>query len=204
VEPGDATAAAAATDAGIAFGSAHANGYAIRIDIDPAALGSLDESGTTQFRLAFSGMPSGSGTDRVVFADGDASSPVTAPLPVLSDAMGTAAPFLDVTYEIPLAVGDAQPRHGEAILDAPGPNPFVRTTTVRFSLPHPGPVDLAIYDVAGRRVTTLIGGSMPAGSHLAPWDGRDRYGNPAAAGVYWVRLLWESRVRSQRLIRLQP
>ena len=58
------------------------------------------------FEFAFAGTPSGTGTDLVVFADGDATSPVAAPLPTLSDALGTAAPFLDVSYEIPVAAED--------------------------------------------------------------------------------------------------
>jgi hypothetical protein len=200
VEPGDATAPADVTAAGTAYGSAHANGYAIRVQLDPAALGTLNTMGSTQFRLSFTSIPAGTGTDKIVFADGDASSPIAAPLPTLSDLMGGAAPFLDVTYEIPVAVGDEET--AALILSAAGPNPFTQATTLRFDVPGPGAAQVAIYDVAGRRITTLVEGGLPAGPHAVVWDGTTQHGSAAPAGIYWARLCWKDQVRSQRLVRL--
>jgi hypothetical protein len=69
------------------------------------------------------------------------------------------------------------------------PNPFNPKTSVRFDLPAAGRVDLAIYDVAGRAVRTLIRGeTRSAGPHEVAWDGRDDGGREAAAGVYFVRV----------------
>jgi hypothetical protein len=204
VEATDATAAADVAGAGTAFGSAHANGYALRVEIDAAALSALDKSGPTQFRLTFSGTPSGTGTDLVVFADGDETSPVAAPLPVLSTLLGTATPFLDVFYEVPVATSEEPSQWPELTLAAAGPNPFRRSTWVRFELPRGGATEVAVYDVVGRRVATLSAGPMPAGPHLVQWDGRDPRGHAVPAGVYWVRLRWEDQVRSRRLVRLGP
>ena len=68
------------------------------------------------------------------------------------------------------------------------PNPFNPGTTIRYALAEAGPVDLAIYDVAGRRVTRLVDEAQAAGAHEIKWNGRDAAGRSCAAGVYFVRL----------------
>lgn len=47
---------------------------------------------------------------------------------------------------------------------------------------------LAIYDVTGRRVRTLITGSLPVGTRTVTWDGRDDRGTALASGVYFAEL----------------
>jgi hypothetical protein len=73
-------------------------------------------------------------------------------------------------------------------LDASRPNPFSRTTSIRFSLPAAGEHALIVYDVAGRKVRTLSRGSRPAGPAEAVWDGRDDGGIFVPSGVYFYRL----------------
>jgi hypothetical protein len=68
------------------------------------------------------------------------------------------------------------------------PNPFNPTTTLRFVVPTQGQVTLAIYDVAGRHVTTLVDGVRNAGMNAIEWNGTDTRGNPVASGVYVSRL----------------
>lgn len=67
------------------------------------------------------------------------------------------------------------------------PNPFSGTTSVRFSLPKAGPVELRVFDLAGRRVRT-VRREMEAGSHALPFDARDQNGRELAAGVYMMQL----------------
>jgi hypothetical protein len=67
-------------------------------------------------------------------------------------------------------------------------NPFSDEARLRYSLPKSGFTDLAIYDVAGRKVRTLVEDQVGAGSHTAHWDGRDGNGNPTASGIYFARL----------------
>lgn len=47
---------------------------------------------------------------------------------------------------------------------------------------------LTVYDVLGRRVTTLVQGALPAGRHAVRWDGRAADGSPVAGGLYLYRL----------------
>jgi hypothetical protein len=72
-------------------------------------------------------------------------------------------------------------------LHANAPNPFGPLTTIRFDLPRPSPVRLAVFDIAGRKVRTLVDETLPAGSRSVIWDGRDGTGNPAASGIYFYR-----------------
>ncbi len=69
------------------------------------------------------------------------------------------------------------------------PNPFNPRTEIRFALPEAGRVDLAVFDLAGRRVRRLIEGQrLEQGEHSAIWQGRDDAGRALASGVYLYRL----------------
>jgi hypothetical protein len=69
------------------------------------------------------------------------------------------------------------------------PNPFRSETGIAYHVPAPGAVDLAIYDVTGRLVRTLLDGeAVSAGSHEIAWDGRDDRGIEAATGIYFARI----------------
>jgi hypothetical protein len=68
------------------------------------------------------------------------------------------------------------------------PNPFNPVTTVPFALQREAGIELAVFDLRGRRLATLAEGSWPAGWHTATWDGRDQAGQPAASGTYLARL----------------
>jgi len=63
------------------------------------------------------------------------------------------------------------------------PNPFNPTTRIRFGVVHEGPVDLTVYDVAGRVVERLVHDTMPAGNHEVTWSA-----GGVASGVYFARL----------------
>ena len=84
-------------------------------------------------------------------------------------------------------------------LHAVQPNPFNPRTTVRFDLPIAGPVRLAVYDVAGRLIRTLVDADQPSGTHAAAWDGRDASGCSVASGSYFARLEAGGKVETVRM-----
>jgi flagellar hook assembly protein FlgD len=59
---------------------------------------------------------------------------------------------------------------------------------IGFYMPERGVMELAVYDVSGRRVALLEHGTMDAGEHRAEWNGRCSDGSAAATGVYFMRL----------------
>lgn len=85
-------------------------------------------------------------------------------------------------------VGEDEARPAAATLGPGTPNPFHAATRLSFALPVAGPVTLEIFDVAGRRVRTLLEAVRPAGAQAAEWDGRDDDGRRVPAGVYLSRL----------------
>ena len=65
------------------------------------------------------------------------------------------------------------------------PNPLGSSTTmtIAFRLPSAGPVRLALYDMRGREVATLVSGSLESGDHTRGFDARN-----LPSGVYFYRL----------------
>jgi len=67
------------------------------------------------------------------------------------------------------------------------PNPFNPSTTIVYRLPVSAPVTLAVYDVLGRKVATLVDNKLPAGRYEAEWDGRNKAGQKVGSGIYFYR-----------------
>ncbi|HCA80085.1 MAG TPA: hypothetical protein DEP53_10165 [Bacteroidetes bacterium] len=81
------------------------------------------------------------------------------------------------------------------------PNPFNPTTTIEFSLARSVPVELKVYDLLGREVAVLINGdAMNPGRYMMRWDGRNRYGQSVATGVYFYRLVAGDFVQSKKMV----
>jgi len=74
------------------------------------------------------------------------------------------------------------------------PNPIRERATIAFTLPNAGPARLAIYDLLGRRVASLVDGFQPAGRHEVSWNGRGDGGARIWPGIYFVRLEAAGRV----------
>jgi hypothetical protein len=87
---------------------------------------------------------------------------------------------------------------GQELMAWSEPNPFTRSTTIRFRLPAAGPVRLDVFDLSGRRVADLLDGARGAGEQSVAWQ-------PGAlpSGVYYLRLEAAGRVATRRCVRLQ-
>ncbi len=86
------------------------------------------------------------------------------------------------------------------VLQQNRPNPFNPATTIVFSLPQAGHMELAVYSIDGRRVATLVNQSMSAGEHRVTWDGRDGSGRSVASGNYFYRLSAGEIVLVERMV----
>jgi hypothetical protein len=69
-----------------------------------------------------------------------------------------------------------------------GRNPFRGGAAMEMTLPADGVVELAVFDVSGRRLATLVDEWRGAGSWSVEWDGRDGSGREVGSGVYLFRL----------------
>ena len=73
-------------------------------------------------------------------------------------------------------------------LEEPYPNPVRNEAVFQYEVPSSGSVALAIYDILGREVRTLVDESVRAGKHTITWDARDNQGRALASGMYLVTL----------------
>lgn len=80
------------------------------------------------------------------------------------------------------------------------PNPFNSQTRIDFHLSTAGSVLLAVYDVLGRTVNTLIDERLPAGRHSAGWNGGTEAGAPSPSGVYFYRLVFEGHHETKKMV----
>jgi len=83
------------------------------------------------------------------------------------------------------------------------PNPFRDETSISYSVAGPSHVALRIFDVTGRRVSTLEDRVLPSGEFRTRWDGRNDQGRSVASGVYFYRIDIGGWSRTERLVKLK-
>ena len=89
---------------------------------------------------------------------------------------------------VPSGVGDVPPSD-RGILHQNFPNPFNPTTTIRYEIVgEGGEVTLAVFDVNGRLVVTLVDEHQTSGMKNVMWNGKNSAGEPVSSGVYFCRL----------------
>ncbi|MFH0988474.1 MAG: cohesin domain-containing protein [bacterium] len=72
----------------------------------------------------------------------------------------------------------------EFVLDQNFPNPFNPSTTIGYGLPKDAKVTLEIYDVLGRRVTTLVNSEQKAGYYSVQFQNR-----ALVSGIYFYTIV---------------
>ncbi len=88
---------------------------------------------------------------------------------------------------------------GRVTLGQNFPNPFNPSTTISFAVPQAAHVSLEVYDLAGRRVRTLIDGELPAATHQVVWDGRGDANRRVASGTYYYRLNVDGEMLTRKM-----
>ena len=80
------------------------------------------------------------------------------------------------------------------------PNPFNPSTEIRYQLGKGGTVEVTVYDVAGRKVRTLVDLEQPPGAYAVTWDGRTDNGSRTSAGMYFCRMKAPDIIRTVKMI----
>jgi hypothetical protein len=75
------------------------------------------------------------------------------------------------------------------------PNPFIAMTTLYITMPKPGRVNLALYDLLGRKVRDILNDTLTLGEHQYVLDA-----GKLASGVYIVKLFFENTVRITKIV----
>jgi hypothetical protein len=83
---------------------------------------------------------------------------------------------------------------GRATLHQNYPNPFNPVTVISYQVPEQSQVRLAVYDLTGRRIDTLVDAVQGAGEYHVTWDA-----SQLASGVYFYRLETGGEVLTRRM-----
>jgi hypothetical protein len=94
-----------------------------------------------------------------------------------------------IQYGTFLNIENNHPSSNIFLLHQNYPNPFNPETTIQFELSQNSYVRLAIYNLLGQRVITLLDSPKPAGHYTLKWDGKDQNSHDVASGIYFYKLV---------------
>ncbi len=87
---------------------------------------------------------------------------------------------------------------GAFALHANYPNPFAQAATIKYDMAEPGHVSLAVYDVLGREVTTLVDDKRAANTYRVRWTPESRL----SSGIYFYQLRVDDQLIATRRVTL--
>lgn len=80
------------------------------------------------------------------------------------------------------------------------PNPFNPETEISYMIESSGDVQLKIYDLMGREVTTLVNEYQMEGiSYSISWDGKNTKGADVPSGIYFTRLISNNQLTTKKI-----
>jgi hypothetical protein len=79
------------------------------------------------------------------------------------------------------------------------PNPFNARTSFSISLPQETQVNLAIYNVMGQNVKTIVDDCLAAGIHTITWDGTNESGHNVSSGIYFYRVVYQENMVTKKM-----
>lgn len=80
------------------------------------------------------------------------------------------------------------------------PNPFNPETTIRFNMSKAGNANVAVYNLKGQLVKTILNGSVDAGNKEVVWNGTDTQNNNVASGVYFFRIKTDNQTINRKMV----
>ena len=81
------------------------------------------------------------------------------------------------------------------------PNPFNPSTQISFDVPEGSElVRLNIYNILGKKVSTLLNNVLSPGKHKIEWNAKDNEGNPVASGIYFYELSSSSFTARKKML----
>jgi hypothetical protein len=79
------------------------------------------------------------------------------------------------------------------------PNPFNPRAVIKYDISRNEHVDIAIFEISGRKVIQLDQGYRTAGSHSLTWDATNTYGQQVATGLYILRIQAGRQVKTIKM-----
>ena len=91
----------------------------------------------------------------------------------------------------------------EYFLNQNYPNPFNPATTIKYGLHKKSNITLIIYNLMGREIIRWDDQNIHAGLYEKVWDGRNKYGEPVASGIYFFRLRAGDYIETRKMVLLR-
>lgn len=83
------------------------------------------------------------------------------------------------------------------------PNPFNPSTTIKLKLEVTGKIELAIYNIKGQKVKTLMDCTTAPGTYECNWNGKDETGKTVSSGQYVVKLKQNGKETATKIMLLK-
>lgn len=80
------------------------------------------------------------------------------------------------------------------------PNPFNPITNIAYALPERSMVKIAIYDILGKEIVTLVNKTEDAGYRTIQWNGTDKFGSPVSTGIYVYRIQAGKFIQTKKMV----
>jgi hypothetical protein len=80
------------------------------------------------------------------------------------------------------------------------PNPFNPATTIDYAVFQAGEYELAVYNLLGQKIRTLLSSRLNAGDYRAQWDGRNEAGQKVGSGIYFYRLSGPNLTLTRKMV----
>jgi len=81
------------------------------------------------------------------------------------------------------------------------PNPFIESVTIPFITSEPDRnVEVAVYDLLGKKIKSLVNDRFAPGHHEASWDGKDNQNVRVSQGIYLYQLISGNNTMMGKLI----
>jgi len=125
---------------------------------------------------------------------------------MISYVYGTDGDFVQYKYPITISDGTSSPDLPElpsSLFASNYPNPFNPSTTIAYSLPNDGVIELKVFNTKGQLVKTLEEGEQTAGSYETVWSGKDQNGKRVSSGVYFYKLSTKGDTVMKRMLMLK-
>jgi len=109
----------------------------------------------------------------------------------------------NIKWDVGIMEEEVDKNLNQGLLHQNHPNPFILSTSIKYSITRKGRVELKIYNPAGQLVKTLVNEQQKAGTYKIKWDGKDEEGKPVPSGIYFVKLKVSDFSQTKKLLLLR-
>ena len=83
------------------------------------------------------------------------------------------------------------------------PNPFNPFTVIEYEIPVESEVSIAVYDILGKEIRSLISQYVDRGRHFVRWDGTDDKGRKMPSGMYISAIKIQDKIQRRKMLLLR-